>query len=872
MKLLGRLKLWQKLAVLVAGLLIPTVLAGAFYFRTVGEDVRLARAELDGARYLQPLGAVLAEVFNHRGSVHALLNGATSQKEVLAASEVRMEILLAAVDRADEELNAEFTTTVQWRAIRAAWDELRAHNAKLSPAESQNQHNALADRILELNLTVAMRSRLALDPGATTHAFIATATDTLPDVMNQMGNMRLRATAAALAGYVGTGDREAIAQHFHQSAVALKTIKTELAYVSESAQQVRRGVTAALEQATRAFNTYHEAIRTQVLETQSIATKGEEIYREGETAAQSLSDLSAVVYAGVVQELADRVNSELRSGTLNAVALAVVVLFGLALSALITRVMVTPMNHAIDVFKSIATGRYDNPIDRSGTDEAGQVLLAIEEMQTRLRRLKEEESNAAATVSGRIRAALDHASSAMLVADAKLEIIYVNNRFASLLSELENDLRHDLPQLFGSTVVGSDIEVLFKDPAAGRGLLESLRDKHSEDISLGGHTLRFVASPVVTATGERIGTVLEWTDRTQEVAAETQMERILQSVLEGDLEKRIHVGEKAGFFAQMSRGVNQLADNMAELVSNVKQAARTVYQGAQELSAGNVNLSQRTEQQSSSLEETASSMEEMTSTVRQNADNASEANQLALAARDQAHKGGSVVGQAVQAMAEINRAAKKIAAIIGVIDEIAFQTNLLALNAAVEAARAGEQGRGFAVVANEVRSLAGRSATAAKEIKELIRDSVRKVEDGSVLVTQSGQTLEQIVGAVKKVSSIVAEIAAASREQSTGIEQVNRAIMQMDELTQQNSSLVEQSTAASHAMSEQARGLDEMMSRYRVAERDTTLGRLGRFAPGQMHEQADQGHRPDDHRARGQIEHGGQDEPDDITGQRERVA
>jgi len=211
-------------------------------------------------------------------------------------------------------------------------------------------------------------------------------------------------------------------------------------------------------------------------------------------------------------------------------------------------------------------------------------------------------------------------------------------------------------------------------------------------------------------------------------------------------------------------------------------------------------------------------MEEMTTTVKQNADNAGQANQLAMAARDQAEKGGSVVSQAVKAMADINDASKKIADIIGVIDDIAFQTNLLALNAAVEAARAGEQGRGFAVVASEVRSLAGRSATAAKEIKELIQDSVKKVEDGSVLVTQSGQTLEKIVASVKKVSDIVAEIAAASREQSSGIEQVNRAVMQMDELTQQNAALVEQATAASQAMAEQVRGLNEMLARYRIAE------------------------------------------------------
>jgi methyl-accepting chemotaxis protein len=206
----------------------------------------------------------------------------------------------------------------------------------------------------------------------------------------------------------------------------------------------------------------------------------------------------------------------------------------------------------------------------------------------------------------------------------------------------------------------------------------------------------------------------------------------------------------------------------------------------------------------------------MTSTVKQNADNAGHANQLAVAARQEATRGGEVVTRAIRSMSEIETASKRIVDIIGVIDEIAFQTNLLALNAAVEAARAGEQGRGFAVVASEVRNLAGRSAKAAKEIKALIQDSVHKVEEGQSLVTQSGSSLEQIVAAVKKVTDIVAEIAAASTEQSAGIDQVNKAVMQLDELTQQNAALVEQASAASMGMAEQARGLSDLMQRYDI--------------------------------------------------------
>ncbi|HRF45440.1 MAG TPA: methyl-accepting chemotaxis protein, partial [Candidatus Competibacteraceae bacterium] len=311
-----------------------------------------------------------------------------------------------------------------------------------------------------------------------------------------------------------------------------------------------------------------------------------------------------------------------------------------------------------------------------------------------------------------------------------------------------------------------------------------------------------IRSIIATALSVVIAALLGWLITRSVTAPLRRCGGICGVLAEGDMShdvsaelvaRRDEIGDQA-------RAMQAMVTQLKNTVSQVTQATNQVSSAAAEIAQGSADLSRRTEEQASALEETASSMEELTSTVKQSADNAGQANQLASAARTQAEQGGEVVEQAITAMSAINTSSRKIADIIGVIDEIAFQTNLLALNAAVEAARAGEQGRGFAVVAGEVRKLAQRSADAAKEIKSLITDSVAKVEDGGRLVEQSGKTLQEIVTAVKKVSDIVAEIAAASREQASGIEQVNKAILQMDQVTQQNAALVEETAAASQSM------------------------------------------------------------------------
>jgi methyl-accepting chemotaxis protein len=290
---------------------------------------------------------------------------------------------------------------------------------------------------------------------------------------------------------------------------------------------------------------------------------------------------------------------------------------------------------------------------------------------------------------------------------------------------------------------------------------------------------------------------------------------IAKRVAAGDLTSRISVTAKDET-GQLLSALKDMNDSLIGLVGKVRQGADTIATASAEIAAGNMDLSSRTEQQASSLEETASSMEELTGTSKQNADNARQANKLASSASEVAVKGGVVVSQVVSTMGSINESAKKIADIIGVIDGIAFQTNILALNAAVEAARAGEQGRGFAVVASEVRSLAQRSAAAAKDIKGLINDSVEKVNAGTVLVDQAGASMSEIVDSVRRVTDIISEIAAASEEQTAGIEQVNQAIGQMDEVTQQNAALVEQAAAAAESLQDQSANLAETVSAFKL--------------------------------------------------------
>ena len=476
--------------------------------------------------------------------------------------------------------------------------------------------------------------------------------------------------------------------------------------------------------------------------------------------------------------------------------------------------IVKPLQEVIGIFGKMSDGNLDNQITTERTDEIGQVLHGLHDMQARIRGLVAENQGQLEAI-GKVQAVIEF--------DMEGTILSANHNFLQTLGySLEEIKGHHHSMFVAPAERSSDAYRLFWEKLR-RGEYDKARyvryGKADRKVWIDASY-----NPILGADGKPYKVVKYANDVTQHVLATqaielavAQTQEVVKSACDGNLTVRVAEGDKDGALKRMAGSINALLQNMADVVGKVKAAAEEVYSGANEISQGNANLSQRTEEQSSSLEETASSMEQMTATVKQNSSNADQANQLATAARNQAERGGTVTADAVRGMAEINEASKRIADIIGVIDDIAFQTNLLALNAAVEAARAGEQGRGFAVVATEVRTLASRSAAAAKEIKDLIQDSVKKVEDGSHLVSRSGESLNEIVISVKKVSDIVAEIAAASREQSSGIDQVNKAVAQMDQMTQQNAALVEQAAAASNSVADQARTLTALMEGYRVA-------------------------------------------------------
>ncbi|MCP4992638.1 MAG: PAS domain-containing protein [Gammaproteobacteria bacterium] len=656
----------------------------------------------------------------------------------------------------------------------------------------------------------------------------------------------------------GTPEYEARFRKNHQALINTIAAYSELNGLSEEERQAL----AVIEQVAVSYSSQLEKIMPMV----EAGVSAEEIDNVATVvdgpALEGLKQLN-LTYNELTDADTAHLNKTMGLGQLLVIVMPVIgflILFLFFITTLKIGVL-SPLTSVRERLRRLSEGYYFDDIDIHQGGEIGDLLRDLKMMQTKLG-FEVMDAREQASTAIRIKTALDNVSSSVMMVDPELNIIYMNKAVEKLFKRAEQDIQKDFPDFRANNLMNSCIDQFHKHPEHQRMMIEALSSSYLSEFEVDERTFRIVANPVTNEEGRRLGTAVEWSDRTEEVAVEQEVDAIVSAAQSGDLGSRVDLEGKDGFFLGLGQGINQLVEvvdrvfvdvaaamsemakgnltqpitneyqgaydqvkqdvnatmgNLEGIISQLRESGDVITTASDEISIGNNNLSARTEQQASSLEETASSMEELTGTVKNNADNAQRANQLAASACLTAEKGGEVVAKAVQAMDDINRSSNKIADIIGVIDEIAFQTNLLALNASVEAARAGEQGRGFAVVATEVRNLAGRSATAAKEIKALIQDSGEKVSIGTNLVSESGETLDEIVNGVKKVGDIISEIAAASQEQSSGIDQVNHAVTVMDEMTQQNATLAEQTSAAAASMNEKAKEMEQLMGFFQVS-------------------------------------------------------
>ncbi|WP_126944180.1 methyl-accepting chemotaxis protein [Xanthomonas sp. BRIP62418] len=521
---------------------------------------------------------------------------------------------------------------------------------------------------------------------------------------------------------------------------------------------------------------------------------------------------------------------------------------------------VAQLQQAVGTVTAIGDGHFQRLDLRNAAGELAPLLHALQATQDKLA-IRLDVMEQGLRHGQFVIKALDDLDTMIRIADDDGQVLFANRKLLAMLKLIEPDVQSFRPGFHAEGFVGGSIGDIYPDSQAAIDRMRALTASKAVRAPFFGRQIDFVYSPIIAADGARLGTIAQWVDVTAQVNAEQTLIQIIDAAAAGDFSRRMQIdgmdgvllslaqginriydsvethlaalarvigaladgdltqrvdGDAHGIFARLRDDTNQTVTRLTEIIGGIQIASDTIRRAAMEIAAGNTDLSERTEQQAANLEETASSMEELTSTVKQNADSALQANRLAVGTGEVAQNGGQVMDAVVSTMGQISTASRKIGEIIGVIDGIAFQTNILALNAAVEAARAGEQGRGFAVVASEVRALARRSADAAKEIKTLIADSTDKVELGSGLVHRAGATMREIVGSVKHVTDIMSEITAASAEQSSGIEQVNRTVAQLDEVTQRNAALVEEATAAARSLEEQAVELADAVSIFRL--------------------------------------------------------
>ena len=801
---------------LVTGLalILPLTLMTYSYVSNSISTIQTAKTELQGAK-------VNELVLDLSGKVGEMAMFAEMAEAGQPSGGSEQATTLKEISDITAQINREQLIAMDALSMRAQWDKISSQLSSIGNDSSRQQLGILSKELNEFSLKIAENSGITLDPALESYYLGDVVATRLPVAIDHTSKVADELTQLRNPDVNVEKVQQYVAQQAGVILNQFEVMQSNVDIVGGSDPAMRGQFDKAIAESKSLYQTASQNT-LQLLQTAHPDGRAvADAVRQWQVALHSrdnIHDPISDVFQKIVDERYKSTKLDMyKNLSLTALLLAVASI----LSMMLVRAINKPITQALQAMDEMRAGKYDGlNLEQVGTTETRTLLARLGDLRDKLCKSLADE----ARLNEDIRGQMNAIGRVQAVVEYELDgtVRFANDNFLKSFGYSHDEIKGKHHSLFTETVVAGNAEHRLLWEKLQRGEFEAGQYRR---VGKGGREIWVEASynPILDVNGKPTKVVEYATDVTEKVQLSRQLQMAVQetqstvkAAIEGDLTQRITTQGKTGEIESLCSGINSLLESMSVLIKQVKVAASEVQSDAEEIAKGNNNLSERTEEQASSLEETASSMDEMTSSVKQTADNAGQANQLAMAARQQAEKGGAVVGSAVKAMGGINEASKKIADIIGVIEEIAFQTNLLALNAAVEAARAGEQGRGFAVVATEVRNLAGRSATASKEIKTLIQDSVAKVEEGTRLVDESGKTLDEIVGAVKKVTDIVAEIAAASREQSSGIEQVNKAVMKMDDAKEQNAALVEQAALASRAIVEQAQTLNGMIARYQV--------------------------------------------------------
>jgi methyl-accepting chemotaxis protein len=858
--IVDRFRFGTKFTIVGLLLLLPFGVLFHAHWQRTNADIVATRHEREGLQLIAPAMNFMQAVQFHRRYTRDMLSGmpqaAASQADARSRADEALDVWAAANVLYGDELDVARAHA----DIRAQWTGLKSTPANTASASSMNEHGRLVDAVQAYLVLVADNSGLTMDPETQGYFLQEVIARRIPELADSLRLLRAAAVQATRTKQMTAEERVLMQARADDVEAAYAALQANLGKAVRDNSALQAKLTPVVNQLRDRQTQFLSTVKSEVLggrrmqlDPAAISSLGNETV----TTLYQLLDTALPALDGLLAERSERLQTNLRNDVLASV---LCLLLALYLLAALRNSVIRQVGDLRTATDEIAAGDFSHPLSVHSKDELGEFAGALDRVRTALGARIDQE-RALSEHMQRVKMALDNAGTPFRIADQSGTVVYANPKMIDVLRSIEPAMKELNPNFSVEGFVGSSIANLMSDPVDYLKRLETLKTLQINEKEVGGRIFSITTAPVFDDQGNRLGTVGEWLDRTEQVAIEKELAEIVNAAAAGDFSRRVNLVGKSGFFLNIGQGLNQLlesgerglhavasvlqslargdltqrldgqyqglfarlqndanatVENLSELVQEIREVSELVNTASREIAAGNADLSSRTEEQASSLEETASSMEELSATVRQNADSARQANALAANSNVLASQGGAMVQRVVGNMSDIQEASKRIADIVGVIDAIAFQTNILALNAAVEAARAGEQGRGFAVVATEVRSLAQRSATAAKEIRELIVSSVNRVDEGVRLVQEAGETMTNVVSSFAEVARLVTDITGASREQSSGIDQVTRAVTQMDEVTQQNAALVEEAAAAAESLEDQARGLVDLVSRFRL--------------------------------------------------------